>query len=122
MDAFLKEKSQNKEVQPTEPVKHEYPYGYFTNSAGQQIIDTPRMREREKYFEDNPRLNADERQKIVEGRVFMRMTEEQAYFAWGSPNRKNTSTFATGTFSQWVYDRAYLYFRDGILESWDISE
>ena len=38
--------------------------------------------------------------------------------SWGKPDHVNTTTSASGSHEQWVYDRfrnGYLYFQDGIL-------
>jgi len=55
-------------------------------------------------------------QAVIERKVFVGMTTEQAQLAWGPPARINETIHATGKFEQWVYgsDR-YLYFESGKL-------
>lgn len=36
---------------------------------------------------------------------------------WGRPERVNTTTTKYGVHQQWVYNRSYLYFEDGVLTS-----
>lgn len=42
------------------------------------------------------------------------MTEDEVWKStWGRPKDTNTTTTEFGTTEQWVYDRGYIYFRDG---------
>lgn len=46
------------------------------------------------------------------------MTEQEVYASsWGYPNKKNTTTTASGTREQWVYDYGYIYLTNGIVTS-----
>lgn len=48
--------------------------------------------------------------------VHIGMTREEVIASsWGRPRKVNTTTTATTTREQWVYDGGYLYFTDGIL-------
>lgn len=48
--------------------------------------------------------------------VHIGMTREEALASsWGRPRKVNTTTTASTTREQWVYDGGYLYFTDGIL-------
>lgn len=53
---------------------------------------------------------------IVEKKVIVGMTKEQAIAAWGRPKDINTTATANGTHEQWVYGLStYLYFDNGVL-------
>jgi hypothetical protein len=50
------------------------------------------------------------------GGVTIGMTKEQVYAScWGKPYEVNTTVVASGRHEQWIYNRGYLYFQDGIL-------
>lgn len=63
-------------------------------------------------------------QKMIRaGQLSFGMTKEEVTASWGRPDRRNTSTRAYGTSAQWVYDKGnfkaqYIYFRDGVVTSW----
>jgi len=46
------------------------------------------------------------------------MTREQAESKFGLPMDVNRSVGSWGVHEQWVYNRTYLYFENGILTSW----
>lgn len=50
----------------------------------------------------------------LKGSVRIGMTRELCEFAWGKPDRVNTTTGSTNR-EQWVYDGSYLYFQNGKL-------
>lgn len=55
------------------------------------------------------------------------MTSDEAIRSWGSPDSKNTSGGTHGSTEQWVYRKGkmgttYVYFTDGLLTSWQVSE
>ncbi len=55
---------------------------------------------------------------IVEKKVMVGMSKEQAIVAWGKPKDINTTATAGGTHEQWVYNSGtYIYFDDGILSA-----
>lgn len=58
---------------------------------------------------------------IGQHKVRIGMTKEQVRESWGSPKRVNRSVYKFGTREQWVYERDYLYFRDGKLNSISVS-
>ncbi|NNV01648.1 stalk domain-containing protein [Brevibacillus sp. MCWH] len=60
---------------------------------------------------------------VKKGSVFVGMNKDMVSLSLGTPTRKNISTYSWGTFEQWVYDyktfgTSYLYFKNGILTSW----
>ena len=56
-------------------------------------------------------------------RIWIGMSEAQLQFSWGTPERRNNSTNASGTNSQWVYGSGYyVYLDDGVVESWQTSQ
>ena len=55
---------------------------------------------------------------ILNRKIVIGMTEEMCELSWGKPNNINTTTTKGTTIEQWVYDNnAYLYFKNGILTS-----
>jgi hypothetical protein len=56
--------------------------------------------------------------KILDNKIWIGMTPEMAIESWGRPKYKNRTTFSGGEQEQWVYSKAYLYFENGILTSW----
>lgn len=46
------------------------------------------------------------------------MTSTMALITMGSPKSTNNTTGSYGTYSQWVYPYTYLYFKNGVLTSW----
>lgn len=59
---------------------------------------------------------------IKQRKIQIGMTDEQVLLSWGYPFRINKSVYAWGIEEQWVYERGYLYFKDGILKSYQTSE
>ncbi len=59
---------------------------------------------------------------ILERRIWMGMTKEMARLSWGEPSWVSTGRSTQRPREQWVYDYGtttyYLYFRDGILDSY----
>lgn len=77
------------------------------------------------YFSSNPDLKIGIKDAMERGTIVRGMTERQVWLSIGYPYRKNTTVGAYGTHEQWVYrpksflDRTrYLYFENGILDSW----
>ncbi|OAB45977.1 hypothetical protein [Paenibacillus glacialis] len=56
--------------------------------------------------------------KIAEKKISIGMNKEQVLMSWGGPRDINNYTSSKYHMEQWVYDNDYLYFYDGILESW----
>jgi hypothetical protein len=64
-------------------------------------------------------------QDVANHAIWVGMTPEMAIASIGYPARVNRSGGEYGTTEQWVYEtgkysRAYLYFRDGVLSSWQL--
>jgi hypothetical protein len=60
---------------------------------------------------------------VQEQKICVGMTEEEVQLSWGSPSRKNKTGGVGGSFDQWVYeDDRFVYFRNGALASWQVSE
>lgn len=57
-------------------------------------------------------INAIKHEEVVLG-----MTIDEAKLSWGAPNDINRTVGAWGVHEQWVYGRTYLYFKNGILTS-----
>lgn len=57
--------------------------------------------------------------EAIKGRqLIVGMTTEQAVQAWGEPKRKTVSGGEGGSREQWVYEGTYVYFKEGVLVSW----
>ncbi len=59
---------------------------------------------------------------IKQKKIEIGMTDEQVLLSWGQPSRINKSVYNWGTEEQWVYERAYLYFKGGVLRSYQTSD
>jgi hypothetical protein len=61
-------------------------------------------------------------QKILNGKIWIGMTDQMARESWGAPSDINRSVGGWGVHEQWVYERysdnTYLYFENGKLSSW----
>jgi hypothetical protein len=54
-------------------------------------------------------------QAIINEKVIAGFTEEMTRVSWGEPEKINKSSYG----DQWVYENRYLYFKNGILESFN---
>jgi hypothetical protein len=81
--------------------------------------------------EQKSRASSETRRRTIEdairrGVLVVGMTESDVSKSWGGPGRRNTSGGSHGGLDQWVYTRpdgtTYLYFRDGLLDSWQKRE
>jgi hypothetical protein len=53
---------------------------------------------------------------IRQRKIRIGMNHEQVVLSWGRPEHINTTTYASGTHEQWVFNsRSYVYFENGIL-------
>lgn len=62
-------------------------------------------------------LDAEQQESIKTRRIQIGMTPCMAVAAWGRPDDINRSVGSFGVHEQWVYPANYLYFRDGVLTS-----
>jgi len=60
--------------------------------------------------------------RLINGEYWIGMTTEMAEISLGSPRNKNKSVGKWGVNEQWVYYKDYLYFENGILESYQKFE
>jgi hypothetical protein len=66
---------------------------------------------------------SDVKTAILEKKVFIGMTAEQARLAWGKPQNINRSVYSFGVHEQWVYGSGnYLYFENDKLTSLQTSQ
>lgn len=79
------------------------------------------------YFENNPNLSPEIKEKILKGIISTGMTKDQVLASWQEPDRKNRSVYSNSVREQWIYDRyspdkgaysEYLYFDNGVLTGW----
>lgn len=72
---------------------------------------------RQNYVDQNTWLDADDRQKILEGRIWVGMTKEQLFASWGYPLRQGSTTF-----SRWYkYSSGYVYTKGGLVAYWQLN-
>jgi DNA-binding protein H-NS len=64
------------------------------------------------------KYGTDAGQKISDRKIWLGMTKEMAEESWGKPRDINRTVGSWGVKEQWVYSDAYLYFDNGILNSW----
>ncbi len=56
---------------------------------------------------------------IAEGKVWTSISYEMAVDSWGEPEKVQKTMIATGSTEKWLYpDGAYLFFKNGRLQSW----
>lgn len=60
-------------------------------------------------------------QKIIDGKIWVGMTDDMAISSWGKPNKINKTVSSFGAKEQWVYNDEYLYFEDGKLVTFQTS-
>jgi len=73
-----------------------------------------------------PQLSDFQCQDLLNGSVWLGMTEAEAMVAWGRPKTVSRSVGSWGVHEQWIYyspvsstySMRYLYFENGILTSW----
>jgi len=71
------------------------------------------------FQERNPAWTPGQCEMVARRSFALGFNEELVLASWGEPLRKNRSVGAWGTSEQWVYPQGvYLYFENGILESW----
>lgn len=76
--------------------------------------------EKQKQYEiEQAKKEAEEKARKKQEGVTIGMTKQDVLDSnWGEPKKINTSTYAWGTYEQWVYGNGnYLYFENGILTS-----
>lgn len=70
----------------------------------------------------NPGWPAKVKRDVLKGEVHIGMTAEQVRASWGHPRDVNKTVTRSTVREQWVYGSGlsgtYLYFEDGVLESW----
>lgn len=90
------------------------------------------IKARQDYIDSHPQRPRKIRECIAEGIIMRGMTKEEVILSWGDTSNKNKTVTAFGESEQWVYDkfitegnnisnREYLYFENGILDSWQFT-
>ncbi|MDA3971632.1 MAG: hypothetical protein PF442_09805 [Desulfobulbaceae bacterium] len=78
------------------------------------------------YLEDPQVLFVSWGKKVMESieskKIFAGMTKEQVLLSWGEPKKRNTSVGSWGVHEQWVYGSQYLYFKNGVLSSYQTGK
>ena len=84
------------------------------------------------YVETHPDLSESMKQRILEKKISIGMTQSQVRASWGDPARQSKSIYEGATINQWVYGyprtiiatgqvyfvpTTWLYFQDGVLKN-----
>jgi len=96
------------------------------NKLVRQIESEIKQKKFEKIQKESPKLSRLIKQygestakKLINGKIWIGMTDEMAREALGSPKDINRTTSSYGVREQWVYPYGkYLYFENGKLTSW----
>jgi hypothetical protein len=83
-----------------------------------QFHETQRQQRVEEFLASRPDLDERTRGLVRERRFALGMDAATVEVVMGRPLRVNRSVSEFGVSEQWVYDKLYLHFRDGILSSW----
>ena len=96
------------------------------NQFVRQIKSQIREQELQQIQENNPKLDRlikeygeSTAKRLIDGEIWIGMSNEMAREALGRPNDINRTSTSYGVREQWVYPNGkYLYFEDGVLDSW----
>ena len=83
-----------------------------------QLIQNKRASEIKSKFKKYGSVVVD---KIINEKIWIGMTPEMAVASWGNPEKVNKTVSSSGIKEQWVYPSDYLYFKEGILRSFQSS-
>lgn len=97
-------------------------YYYFKDGILQGWENQVQKNVRE-YLQNHPRLAPKIKNALLEGKFFIGMDKEQIRVLLGEPDNINRTVTKNGVSEQWLYGNPgfgakYLYFEDGIFESW----
>ena len=92
--------------------------GYYENLRIER-----REKDKEYFISQIPDIDATTLEKILNHKITIGMTKQLVKFSWGNPRDINRTVSSWGIREQWVYgdwpdNYRLLYFRDGILTSW----
>ncbi len=82
------------------------------------LIEMMPSKRRQAYVDAHPNLSGNMERAILYGDVHIGMTAEQVVASIGRPERVNRTVTAYGSHEQWVYGWSYIYFRNGVVTSW----
>ncbi|MFY0651516.1 MAG: hypothetical protein JXQ96_05760 [Cyclobacteriaceae bacterium] len=75
-----------------------------------------KIEDRKKYlYSKYDKATAD---KIFNRRIWLGMTSGMVLDSIGLPKKENKDVYSFAVKEQWIYENRYLYFTDGILDSW----
>jgi len=89
--------------------KIDYPYSRFVNSIKNGVYSSA---EADRYRQ---RFGSEIFNTILKGKVKIGMTKEMCKLSWGEPTKINATITSGKKSEQWVYEKNYLYFSNGIL-------
>lgn len=97
-------------------------YFYFKDGLLQGWENQAQKNVRE-YLQNHPNLVPKIKNALLEGKFSLGMNKEQITTLLGEPNDINRTVTKNGISEQWIYGSLgygakYLYFEDGLLESW----
>jgi len=97
-------------------------YFYFKDGILQGWENQVQKNTRE-YLQKHPKLAPEIKNALLEGKFFIGMDKEQIKVLFGEPENINRTVTKNVVSEQWIYGNLgygekYLYFKNGILESW----
>lgn len=86
------------------------------------------QKRRQDYVKAHPELDDQIKESILNGKIILGMTKAQVIASWGRPVRIRQPVGSWRVYEQWIYYNdpdsphscpiIYVYFRNGIVESW----
>lgn len=92
------------------------------------------IKARQDYINSHSQRPKEIKECIANGSIMRGMTKEEVILSWGDTSEKNKTVTAYGESEQWMYlkwlrdenqqlsNRQYLYFENGILDSWQLTK
>lgn len=87
---------------------------YDSKEAGTSTFDCLAKNDPVKHF----RLSAKDIKSIKDGSYYLGMRSTPLHLSLGKPTKINSTTSKYANTSQWVYGSNYIYFRNGVISSW----
>ena len=95
-------------------------YGVLANAAPDQLEAGDKVRRLEHLKNNSENYNTQEINSIINGTIFIGMSESALIACWGKPRDVNKSVGEWGTHKQYVYGDfgPYVYVENGYVTSW----
>jgi hypothetical protein len=92
---------------------------FAEDQARSREFQQKEQRKREAYIAASPQLSQSIKEAILRQGLVIGMSSQDVIASMGYPlDGINKTVTAYGVREQWVYGRKYLYFHNGVLESW----